>query len=70
VIFDPERIWTVDAARFASRGRNTPLQGQQLKGQVMLTMIAGAIAYRRDGFGEAQTAQPAPSKLEGILGGE
>jgi dihydroorotase len=70
VIFDPERIWAVDAARFASRGRNTPLQGQQLKGQVMLTMIAGAIAYRRDGFGEAQTAQPAPSKLEGILGGE
>jgi dihydroorotase len=70
VIFDPERSWMVDAAAFASRGRNTPLHGQRLKGQVMLTMVGGRVVFRREGFGGGPQAQPAPSKLEGILGGE
>jgi dihydroorotase len=70
VIFDPERIWTVDAATFASRGRNTPLHGQRLKGQVMLTMVGGKVAFRREGFGGGGTRQTTPSRLEGILGGE
>lgn len=70
VIFDPEQLWEVDAAAFASRGRNTPLHGQRLKGRVMLTMAAGKVVFRRDGFGEGASAQPAPSRLEGILGSE
>jgi dihydroorotase len=70
VIFDPERAWAVDGADFASRGRNTPLQGQRLKGQVMLTMVGGRVVFRREGFGGGGQAQPAPSRLEGILGGE
>jgi dihydroorotase len=70
VIFDPDRLWTVDASDFASRGRNTPLHGQQLKGQVMLTMAAGRIVFRREGFGAGARQQPAPSRLEGILGSE
>ena len=70
VIFDPQRSWTVDAASFASRGRSTPLQGQRLKGQVMLTMVGGRIAFRREGFGVGAQAQRAASRLEGILGDE
>ena len=70
VIFDPQRSWTEDAASFASRGRSTPLQGQRLKGQVMLTMVGGRIAFRREGFGVGTQAQRAASRLEGILDGE
>lgn len=70
VIFDPERPWTVDAGAFVSRGRNTPLHGQRLKGQVMLTMAGGKVVFRRDGFGAGGHGQPAPSRLEGILGGD
>ena len=58
VIFDPDAAWTVDATRFVSRGQNTPLHGQRLKGQVMLTMAGGAIVFRRDSFG-APDATPA-----------
>ncbi|NTU82115.1 MAG: dihydroorotase [Chloroflexales bacterium] len=70
VIFDPDAYWTVDAASFASRGRNTPLQGQRLRGQVMLTMSGGQIVFRRGSFGRSPHSQPAPSRLEGILGSE
>ncbi len=70
VIFDPDRAWTVDASQFASRSRSTPLQGQRLKGQVILTMVSGRIAYRRDEGEAAGSAQPSPSRLEGILGNE
>ncbi|MGQ9876939.1 MAG: dihydroorotase [Chloroflexus sp.] len=70
VIFDPERSWMVEPDHFASRGRNTPLRGQRLKGQVMLTMAAGKIVFRRDDFGRQAQAAPQPSRLEGILGAE
>jgi dihydroorotase len=70
VIFDPERSWVVDPDHFRSRGRNTPLRGQRLKGQVMLTMAAGKIVFRRDDFGRQGQAAPQPSRLEGILESE
>jgi dihydroorotase len=70
VIFDPERSWVVEPEHFASKGRNTPLRGQRLKGQVMLTMAAGKIIFRRDDFGRQAQAAPQPSRLEGILGSE
>jgi dihydroorotase, multifunctional complex type len=34
VIFDPDEEWTVDTARFFSKGKNTPLEGRRLKGRV------------------------------------
>jgi dihydroorotase len=67
VIFHPDEYWTVDAAQFVSRGHNTPLQGQRLKGQVMLTMSAGQIVYRRGDFGRGASGHPTASRLEGIL---
>ncbi len=59
VIFDPDATWTVDATRFVSRGQNTPLHGQRLKGQVLLTMAGGRIVFRRDRAGTPEAA-PAP----------
>ena len=49
VLFDPGEEWTVDAASFASKGKNTPLDGQTLRGRVKLTIARGQIAY--DGLG-------------------
>ena len=46
VVLDPERIWTVDAEQFLSRGQNTPLQGQTLRGAVRLTISKGAVVHR------------------------
>lgn len=70
VVFDPEQMWTVDTARFVSRGKNSPLHGQQLKGQVMLTMVDGQIAFRRGDFGRGGRGGPQTSRLSGILGGD
>jgi dihydroorotase len=67
VILDPEQIWTVDTSAFVSKGKNSPLQGQQLKGKVMLTMAGGNIVFRRDNFGKEDGGKPKPSLLEGIL---
>lgn len=67
VVFDPEHQWTVDPQKFASKGHNTPLAGQQLKGQVMLTMYRGEIVFRRGNFGVGTGMLQQASKLEGIL---
>ncbi len=67
VIFDPDISWVVDPRDFVSKGKNTPLVGQRLKGQVMLTMYGGQIAYRRGSFGVATGMLQQPSKLDGIL---
>ena len=43
VLFDPQAEWTVDASRFASKGKNTPLDGVKLRGRAFAT-----IARRRN----------------------
>ncbi len=47
-VFDPARRWTVRAAEFASMGRNTPFEGWELPGRVLLTMLAGRATYRAE----------------------
>lgn len=44
-LLDPNREWTVHADRLLSRGKNTPLDGHTLRGQVKMT-IAGTRIYR------------------------
>ena len=44
-VFDPAARWTVDAARFASLGRNTPLDGVELQGRVAATLVGGRIVF-------------------------
>lgn len=47
-IFDPAREWVVDTRAFASRGKNTPLEGSVLKGRIMATIFQGKLVYRDD----------------------
>jgi dihydroorotase len=44
-IFDLHKEWTVDTSKFASKGKNTPLNGQKLKGKVMATIYTGNPVY-------------------------
>jgi dihydroorotase len=45
-IFDPNLEWTVDTKEFASKGKNTPLAGEKLKGKVMATIYGGKVVYK------------------------
>lgn len=44
-ILDPNAEWTVDTEKFVSKGKNSPLHGQTLKGQVVTTMVGGEVVY-------------------------
>jgi dihydroorotase len=45
-VFDPAEKWTVDPARFRSKGRNTPYADRKLTGRVHLTVVDGRVIYR------------------------
>ena len=47
-IFDPNLEWVVEPKAFASKGRNTPLAGERLKGRVMATIFQGKLVYKDD----------------------
>ena len=44
-IIDPDQEWTIDAARFRSKGRNCPFQGWKVKGKAVAVMVGGEIRY-------------------------
>jgi dihydroorotase len=46
-VFDPDAVWTVDPSRFASKGRNTPYAGRELRGLVEVTVVDGRVIHRR-----------------------
>ena len=46
IIFNPDFEWTVDKNAFASKGKNTPFHGWNLKGKTLLTIVDGKIVYR------------------------
>ena len=45
IIFDPAENWTVDTARFHSKGHNTPFAGSLLTGRVKYTVCGGKVVY-------------------------
>ncbi|MCH9011392.1 MAG: dihydroorotase [Chloroflexi bacterium] len=45
-IIDPDAEWVVDAASFLSKGKNTPIDGATLKGQVVATLVGGEVRYQ------------------------
>ncbi len=45
VIFDPEKSYRVDRTTFASKGKNSPYDGFELWGKVMMTVSGGKIVY-------------------------
>lgn len=44
-VFDAGTEWIVDAGGLASMGRNNPWLGEVLRGKVLVTMVAGNVAY-------------------------
>jgi dihydroorotase len=52
-IFDPHERWTVNPARFASKGKNTPLAGLALKGRVRCTILGGRLVYEAEAVDQA-----------------
>jgi dihydroorotase len=44
-VLDPDAEWVVDSATFASKGRNTPVDGITLKGQVVKTIAGGRLVH-------------------------
>lgn len=44
-ILDPSREWVVDRAAFASKARNTPFHGRELKGRAVRTVVAGRTVW-------------------------
>ena len=43
---DLNREWTIDPARFVSKGRNSPYAGVHVKGQAVLTIVAGEVVMQ------------------------
>ena len=46
VLFDPDAEWVVDAQKFESKGKNTPLHGVILKGKVAATLVQGKVVFQ------------------------
>ncbi len=44
-VLDPDSEWTVEPERFASLGKNTPLDGEQLRGRIVATVFGGRVVH-------------------------
>lgn len=44
-LFDPDETWTIDSRAFASKGRNTPFDGQAVTGRIKATFVAGKCVF-------------------------
>ena len=44
-VFDPDAEWKVDTEAFVSKGKNSPLHGQTLRGKVVTTIVGGEVVY-------------------------
>lgn len=45
-LFDLNQLWTIDPAKFRSKGRNTPFGGKTVRGKVKYTLVGGQVIYR------------------------
>jgi len=46
VVFDPSKTYKIQASRFASKSRNTPFDGREVTGAVMVTVCGGEVVYQ------------------------
>ena len=53
-VLDPDAEWPVDTTAFASKGRNTPLDGITLKGRVIKTIVGGRLVFDLNDTTEAR----------------
>jgi dihydroorotase len=47
-IFDQDASWLVETRDFASKGKNTPLAGERLRGRVVATICRGEVVFIHD----------------------
>lgn len=47
-IIDPDAVWTVEAEKLASRSKNSPFLGKEMKGRATYTIVGGKIVFKRD----------------------
>lgn len=47
-LFDLNETWTIDPAKFRSKGRNTPFAGRTVRGKVKYTLVGGRVIYRSE----------------------
>jgi dihydroorotase len=52
-IFSTDHKWTFRAAESASKSRNSPFDGREFRGAPIATIVAGRIAYHRNGTTDA-----------------
>ena len=50
VLFDPETEWEAGAEGWESRSHNSCFAGRALRGRVLMTVVAGRVAYRQRSF--------------------
>ncbi len=48
-VLDPGRVWRVEAARLKTKSANTPLYGREVKGRVLMTLVAGRVVHEVEG---------------------
>jgi dihydroorotase len=48
VVFDAERSWKLDAQQLASKSKNTPFDGWELKGRVVRTIVGGRSVWQEE----------------------
>ncbi|MCX6004487.1 MAG: dihydroorotase, partial [Chloroflexi bacterium] len=46
VLLDLNKVWTINAGSFYSKGKNTPFNGKNLKGSAVATIFQGNLVYR------------------------
>jgi dihydroorotase len=49
-LFDPKAEWEAGAEGWESRSENSCFAGRQLRGRVLMTVVAGRVAYRQRSF--------------------
>lgn len=45
-VFDPDAVWQLSANSIWSAGKNTPLIGREMRGQVTHTLVGGKLVYK------------------------
>ncbi len=49
ILVDLDQPWVVDKAQLRARSKNSPFDESKMQGRVLLTMVAGAVAYEYSG---------------------
>ena len=57
VLVDLEAEWEVGESGYESRSENCAFAGRRMRGQILLTVAAGAIAFRAGGGGRVTAAR-------------